>query len=216
MKHTFVSLRPRFLFNEADLFRSPHMEPLSTFVGQVSPKIAYKDLCDCMDFSGTDRLRARLDNAVVQVDQETLDLDGLTTLATHSAALAVRGGHDDLLVVLKALKQATTDLNLNWMNGLLFHHRGLDLLAVRITNNDCDQYAYLDIGRYYKRLVSRAALADRDTRKPAVPNAKSKSKGTQSTYVNMGILVGILLACFAMGYLAASVSGPVANWELRQ
>jgi hypothetical protein len=27
----------------------------------------------------------------------------------------------------------------------------------------------------------------------------------------MGVLVGTLLACFAMGYLAASVSGPVAN-----
>jgi hypothetical protein len=135
------------------------MEPLSNLVRRVTTDYANDALCASFVFPRTDALRESFSKAIVKVEQQTLDLNALELLVTNDPGLTAIGGRKDVLAVLSAVKPLTGELNLERMDGLIFYRGGLDILALRLTNNDCGRCAYVEINDYRRKLVALATSA---------------------------------------------------------
>ena len=96
---------------------------------------------------------------VLELEQEQLDLDDLKSRVTNHPTSTEISGRQDVLAVLSALKPLTHDLNLKNMHSLVMYRNGLILLAVRLTGNDGERCAYVDMNHFRNALEVLAASA---------------------------------------------------------
>lgn len=133
-------------------------------VKQLDQPLATDAFCSSFVFPRSDFVADCFQKAVLKVEQDTLNLEALADLVRTSMELTAIRGREDLWTAVEAMKLVKDELNLGLMDGIVVYRGGLNVLAVKLSGNDCGRVACMEINDYHRRLQSLVTMRSRDVK----------------------------------------------------
>jgi hypothetical protein len=121
-------------------------------IQKVSTHDANKAMCRAVMFSKVNAVFGSGNNAVLQLDQAPLDLDALERLVADSQTPMGTSERQDVLAVLSCRPSSR-------LHSLVIYRMGCVVVSVRLSHNDGERCAYVNINNYRAMLEVLAASA---------------------------------------------------------